>query len=306
MTRMPKLILASALFAALAFSQDSTARLTAAGKLWARIHYTHPWLAGKEIDWDGAFASAAPKILAAQSKEEYSAAVSGMLAALGDPATYLRATPDPGRSASREPSFRREGDVVVLEPGIGGPEPFQKIVPAVLAELGKKDVKGLVIDARTSPSFIRRWSDSITTHSAPGLVPVARSWSGYPSPQAAERGYGGYQHTLSSLAQAGATGSPTGSAKPIAVVAGERTNTPPGLIALQIAGKVAFVLEGEHRYSAVIPQTSEPLIEGLVAVIRTSEYTHADGSYGFVLQREVEKDGLEAALEIVRAGSSLR
>ena len=231
MTRMSKLILAAALFAALGSAQDSTARLTAAARLWARIHYTHPWLAAKEIDWDGAFADAAPKILAAQSKEEYSAAMSDMLAVLGDPATYLRATPDPGRSASREPSFRREGDVVVLEPGIGGPEPFQKIVPALLAELAKEDVRGLVIDARTSPSFIQRWSDSITTYSAPGLVSVARSWSGYPNPQAAAGGYGGYQHSLSSVAQAGPTGSATGSAKPIVVVASQRTNTPPGLIA---------------------------------------------------------------------------
>ncbi|MFN0104236.1 MAG: S41 family peptidase [Bryobacteraceae bacterium] len=299
---MRKLILATVFLSTLAAAQDSSTRLATAARLWARIHYTHPWLAGKDIDWDRAFAEAAPRILSAGSKEEYATAVNGMLAALGDPATYLRTPIDPGQFTPRLPSFQRDGDIVVLDPGIGGPEPFQKVIPDLLAELAKADVRGLVIDARNSPSFIQRWSDSITGHSTPGLVTVGRNWSGYPNPQTGGGGYGGYQHALSSVAGAKVTGSPKGTVKPIVVVAGERTNTPAGLIALQIAGKVAFVLEGDHRYDAVVPQTSMPLSEGLAAAIRTSEFTHADGTYGFVAQREVERGGLEAAFEIVRAG----
>ena len=302
---MPRLkqILAIFLFSTLAAAQDPTARLTAAAKLWARIHYTHPWLAAKDIDWDRSFAEAAPKILAAQSKEEYRAAVSGMLAALGDPATYVATPPDESRLTPREPSFRREQDIVVLDPGIGGPAPFLKMVPELLTELAKKDVRVLVVDARNSPSFIQRWSDTITAHSAPGLVSVGRSWSGYPNPQSAGNAYNGYRHSLSSTAGAKVTGAPEGTAKPIVVVANSWTSTPPGLIALQIAGRVAFVLEGEHSYDAVVPQSPMPLGEGLVAAIRNVEFTHADGSHGFVPQRDVEKDGLGAALELARAGA---
>jgi hypothetical protein len=43
------------------FAQDGMPRLAAAGKLWSRIQFTHPGLASREIDWDGAFAKAAPK-----------------------------------------------------------------------------------------------------------------------------------------------------------------------------------------------------------------------------------------------------
>jgi len=295
-----KLILISILICSSAAAQDAASRLAAAGRVWAHLNYTHPWLATKEIDWDRAFAEAAPKILAAKTKEEYAAAVDGMLSALGDPATYVKPLPDQGRFVPHPPTFRKDQDIVVLDPGIGLREPFQKMVPALMAELAKTEVRGLVIDARDSPSFIQQWSDSITAHSAPALVSVGRSWSGYPNPQMA--GSGGYRHSFSSTAGTQITGSQKGTEKPIVVVAGMRTNTPPGLTALQIAGKVAFVLEGAHRYDAVVPQTSMPLGEGLMATIRTTEFTHADGTYGFVPQREVEQGGLEAAFEIVRNG----
>ena len=63
-----KPILAGLLLSALAAAAPhSTTRLATAAKLCARIHYTHPWLAAKEIDWTRAFAEAAPKILAAHS-----------------------------------------------------------------------------------------------------------------------------------------------------------------------------------------------------------------------------------------------
>lgn len=150
---MRKLLLVTILLSTLAAAQDPAGRLTAAARLWARIHYTHPWLAAKDIDWDRAFADAAPKILAARSKEEYATAVGGMLAELGDPATYLLTPVDLGRRTPRLPSFRREADIVILDPGIGGPEPFQKMIPGLMLELAKPDVRGLAIDARNSPSI---------------------------------------------------------------------------------------------------------------------------------------------------------
>jgi C-terminal processing protease CtpA/Prc len=282
-------------------------RLAEAAKLWARIHYTHPWLAWKQIDFDQSFANAAPKLLTANSKEEYRAGVTEMLGALGDPATYVR---DEGSVASpeqqlqtRQPDFRvTEDGILILDPGqTRSPEAFRALWPRVLAELQKPTARALVIDARQSSSFIQVWNGAMTVHSAPGLALVSRRWSGYPSPTT-QFGYGGYSASINLDPGPAVAGSPKGTDKLLVVVAGAHTNLPGELVALQSAGKAAIVLEGPHRWDASVPQASVNLPFGLVAVIRTSELQHPDGTYGFAGNREVDSGGLEAALEIARSG----
>src|SRR5215470_19741416 len=70
-------------------------RLAALGRLWGVINYFHPFLAYKEIDWDAALIAAIPKVGAAKSTEEYRAAIDGLLATLGDPATFTAVEPAP-------------------------------------------------------------------------------------------------------------------------------------------------------------------------------------------------------------------
>ena len=64
-------------------------RLIAIAKLWVTVHYFHPYLAYREIDWDKALVDALPKIRAAGSKSEYASSIQSMLDALKDPLTYV-------------------------------------------------------------------------------------------------------------------------------------------------------------------------------------------------------------------------
>src|SRR5256885_1347172 len=64
------------------------ARLSALGRLWAKVKLFHPYLATRDIDWDAALVSALPKVRSAETAEQYRAAVDEMLAALGDPETH--------------------------------------------------------------------------------------------------------------------------------------------------------------------------------------------------------------------------
>ena len=54
-------------------------RLTALAKLWAAVKYFHPFLAYRDdIDWDAALVKTIPKVNAAKTPADYSAALKGM------------------------------------------------------------------------------------------------------------------------------------------------------------------------------------------------------------------------------------
>jgi hypothetical protein len=65
------------------------ARLAALGRLWGAVKYFHPAFLSRAVNWDSALVAAIPRVSAAQSTGEYSAAVSAMLDILGDPATRV-------------------------------------------------------------------------------------------------------------------------------------------------------------------------------------------------------------------------
>lgn len=64
-------------------------RLDGLIRLWGAVKFFHPWLAHKPVDWDAALMAAIPRAEAAATREAYAAALSAMLAALGDPETRL-------------------------------------------------------------------------------------------------------------------------------------------------------------------------------------------------------------------------
>ena len=277
-------------------AQDSMPRLVAAGKLWARIQYTHPGLASKEIDWDNAFAKAAPKILGASTSAEYQSVLDEMLQALRDPATHVRG---PGEAvAPRPPAFRREQGAVVFDPGHGNAEKLKEITSSLFQAVDEAKVRGLIIDARRSPALDDEWSDSLNPQSSPATTLVSLRWSGYPNPQVSQ-GYAHdhYHRSFNTTVNYPVRGRST--TKPIIVIASRLTKLPLALISAQLAGTVSLVLEGTNAYCAMVPCQSMPLVEGLTAMIRTHEFIHGDGRYGFSPQREVASGGIEAALELL-------
>lgn len=87
-------------------------------KLWGTVRFRHPQALSKPAEWDAAFLSALPKVEAAKDAQAYSAAVQGMLAALGDPATLVEPETPPASSIP-PPTLRAlkswEKDVLVLD-----------------------------------------------------------------------------------------------------------------------------------------------------------------------------------------------
>ena len=71
---------------AVANAQDLTAaqtdRLFKAGQLWGHLTYFHPYLQYKKIAFDSAYAAAVPKILEAQSDNDFSDALNNWLSIL--------------------------------------------------------------------------------------------------------------------------------------------------------------------------------------------------------------------------------
>src|SRR5215475_1548692 len=77
-------------------SENQVERLAALGRVWGAAKFFHPYLAYKNIDWDGALIKAIPEVKAARTPEQYQRAISNMLQVLNDPATTVD-------SASAEP-----------------------------------------------------------------------------------------------------------------------------------------------------------------------------------------------------------
>jgi hypothetical protein len=86
-------------------------RLVGLAKLWAAVKYFHLYLSYRDnIDWDAALIKVIPKVDAARSSADYSAAVESMLSELGDPVTHVLNVPEP-RPASSAPSTERQPTV---------------------------------------------------------------------------------------------------------------------------------------------------------------------------------------------------
>ncbi len=83
------LVLLAAAVPSFAQLPAETDRLMDTARLWNAIEYFHPYVAYRDIDWDGALVSALPKIRGAKTVGEYQAAISAMLAELHDPETLL-------------------------------------------------------------------------------------------------------------------------------------------------------------------------------------------------------------------------
>lgn len=68
---------------------EQVQRLAQLSKLYGHIKYFHPYLGYRNINWDSAFAAAAPRLIYAGSEQEQASAIQRMLDALTDPVTKV-------------------------------------------------------------------------------------------------------------------------------------------------------------------------------------------------------------------------
>jgi hypothetical protein len=142
---------------------DQLQRLSALCKVWGTIRYLHPFLAYKDIDWDAALVKALPKVEAANSHEEFAAAVQAMLDELHDPATRVVRKQRPPRAAPQAPEpkarpggekwFTRLADGTLVIDVSTLPDLPLTLVPVQLQPLTElrteiTKARGLIIDCR--------------------------------------------------------------------------------------------------------------------------------------------------------------
>jgi C-terminal processing protease CtpA/Prc len=295
-------------------------RLAHLGKLWGAVRYLHPYLAYKEIDWDGALVRAIPAVRAARTPAEYAAAVQTMLSALGDPVT--RAVPErvpPAAAATGTPPalFRRLDDgtlAIHLRPDLDGSDEaaidaaFKALATALPA------ARAVIVDIR---GLGYRYPAEYPLHSLAALLasrPVAapaqryRFHSGYRTQLGASSGFytSGFQTQL-----AESFAPPAGAlAKRVVFLVNADTVLPPVAMALQAAGDGAIVAEGALGDAGFVMQREIDLGEGWEAVVRTAEILPQPGWSGPHADAEVAPapdpaDGdpaFAAALRLLREG----
>ena len=154
---MRRLFACLTLCASLCHAQESYDRLAATVKLWNYVKYLHPRATSPDVDWNAAFAKAAPKVLVAETDQEMAAAVDEMLAALKDPATRIA---DPNRDQFGDysryvPTIQADRDgvgLVTMERGAAaGSVEFIQARNQIRAASGESWCRGLRFARRAQP-----------------------------------------------------------------------------------------------------------------------------------------------------------
>ena len=278
-------------------------RVAALGKLWVSVKYFHPYLAYKNLDWDAALLSALPKAAAAQSRDEYAAAVQSMLSVLDDPATRVLGPSAP--SDPLAPAKERDGILVV---------PVRRDAASALRAAGPSisEAKAVVFDLRRYEEqagllFIAAGLNSRLAFGAlkaPGHR--SRIHSGLASPW---NGGSVYYHSAFYVRDGAVIqGAPGVRQIPLVFLIDDSSSLPPIMLALQTAGKAKIVAAGGASDASVVDRNLIDLPDGVRVHLRTSELVYEDGTTGLVPDLVVSgssEEALEAALRVARDPSSV-
>lgn len=274
-----------------------TERLAAVGRLWGAVKYFHPYLAYKDIDWDGALVKALPAIKAARTPDAYRQAISGLLQALDDPATRVvmpavatNATP---ATTTEEPIyFRVLGDYVMVNAAAWAAAMASKekersaaAYPQMMAALGKAN--GIILDCRANGvavpeaylnQFLQEFLPSLVQGNFPLGTERYRIHNGYAPQQGSTSG--GYGAVLATRTPGTLVGKAEHK-KPVAVVIDEKTpNVISWLSGLQAAG-AKIIQVGKRSEIPNTPPRPVLLTDGVQVRLRLTEFVHPNGSLQF-------------------------
>jgi C-terminal processing protease CtpA/Prc len=291
-------------------------RLTHLGKLWGTVRYLHPFLAYREIDWDGALVRSIPVVRAAKTPAEYAAAVQTMLAALGDPMTRVERAPAPPVESSPKPPplFRVLDDgtlAIHLRPDLYATDEkaLYASFKALAAALPK--ATAVIVDVRgmgyryAAESLLKDFANLLASRPVTAPAQRYRFHSGFRTQLGTSSGGydSGFQTVLAERFEP-----PAGTAaKRVVFLVNADTVLPPIAMALQAAGDGAVVSEGELREDAFVNRRVVDLGEGWTAVVRTAEVLPRPGWSGpradAVVATEPNADpAFAAALRLSREG----
>jgi C-terminal processing protease CtpA/Prc len=305
-----------------------TERLAAVGRLWGTIKYFHPYLAYRDIDWDGALVRAIPQIKAARTPNEYRQVIGNLLQTLNDPATSIIPTsieshPASASSTSKAPTYYRVVDehlIIYAADWARARVNRDVTAPArqqqMMAEIAK--ARGIVLDCRMrgipaaeAPSYLLSfYLDSLLPHLVQSKILFGteryRTHNGY-APQRGSTS-GGYTAAFVTQVPGTVVGQAT-SRKPLAMVLDEKTpDLVPLLSGLQASGvKIIQVGKGSREASGRTHQVM--LADGVKVRIRTTEFVHPNGGSIFEANEQLPRDSedervISAALAAVTDSAS--
>ena len=282
-------------------------RLAAVGRLWGEIKYFHPYLAYKDIDWDGALVRAVPQVKAARTPSQYRHAIGELLQALNDPATaVVPVSVEKGESVStsKAPGYFRitDGNLIInvsdfANSRVSGDSAAFAKQQSVRAEIAK--AKGFVLDCRYSgvaatplrPILMRLYLNTVLPLLVNGNVLLGteryRTHSGY----APQRGNSSGGYTSAFMTQAPDTiAGLASSKKPLALIVDEDTpDLVPLLSGLQASGaKIIQVGKSSRESNALTHQIL--LSDGVKVRIRMTEFVHPRGGSQFQANVQIPID----------------
>jgi C-terminal processing protease CtpA/Prc len=277
-------------------------RLIAAGKLWVAIHYFHPYLAWNDVDWDQALLKTIPKIKTAKSRDDYIAALQGMLAELRDPATQI-IPPEEARGSGAlgfaSAELLRDGVLLVKSGRMAAPLGSADKVSRLLPQ-----ARAIVFDFREGA--VHSWLLGGTQLSTRPIIRPGyrlRMQSGVHP----DRGGWASPYFSGSWTRDGSVTPPSTGARdlPVVFLVRDGQQVPDLVPALQDSGNGFLIAEqavdGAALISAGLATTYvQSLGEGIQVQIRLAEVVHPDGTTGLCADRVLTGDSLAAALDLAR------
>jgi C-terminal processing protease CtpA/Prc len=264
------------------------------GRLWATIKYFHPYLASRSIDWDSALVATVPRAQASTTRGEFVAAIEGMLAALGDPATRVAPEgPAVSRPSDPDPHCRMlPGRIWLISlHNYGDLQDLDIIGRLQVARDSIAAARGVVIDIRTDATGDDPTAMAILAFAGLDRALVSRPLrapgqrgrfhSGLASRSGVSSGvyFAGTYTIAGNLTEPADTGGPG----TVVFVVNERSLVPPVALALQDAGLGRIVADSAVSDApAIAPRMQLLLADSVEVAVRTTELVHADGRLGFV------------------------
>jgi C-terminal processing protease CtpA/Prc len=285
---------------AVASPASGVERLSHLARLWGTVRYLHPWLAYKEIDWDAALVQAIPGVRAAQTPEQYAAAVQTMLDALGDAVTRVQPvrTGDPGEGlppGDSHPSLVQwvEPDVLALYCRSDAASTYEEMAGKLAAarpEIPK--AKAMIVDVRGIhgwpfyPQYLLSEVESLLV-ARPATAPAQRYLlhSGYRSQLPGPAG--SYSSGFLTLFPASFPAAAGPAPQRVVFLVSPETVIPPLVAALQAAGQGAIVAEGKMSEEGLVQRRTVALGEGFEALVRMTETVPVPGWPGVHADVEV-------------------
>lgn len=280
-------------------------RLSGLAKVWGAVKYFHPFPAYREIDWDKALIDAIPKANAAQSPEQYAAALNSMLAALGDKNTRAevwraevwngKAKPEKASSAQtlKEP-FRFETGVLTIDVYAAasamakteGQAAANQIIGKIYESFpqAKAVIFDLRFPAENADDGVLFFADMFLRNVLPAMLdkPLALSASRYRVHNGYESqtpgGASGYNSATVTTVSKILTGNNKTKTPPIVLMINENSPNAEIVGGLQAANAAFVVQDGELAEDLGATVTTIKLTDNVRVKMRTAELVNADGT----------------------------